>query len=133
MDGSYYLVEVSEKGGAPRVVSSRPAAPAPAPKPAPPVAPAPTPAPVAQAEVAKPIPVATEGGQSITAPMPGMLIKYEKQVGDHVKRGETLLVLEAMKMYNNIPSPIDGVVVSTPLSAGANVSKSDVLAIIKPE
>lgn len=133
VDGSYYLVEVSEKGGAPRVVSSRPAAPAPAPKPASPVAPAPTPAPVAQAEMAKPAPVVTEGGQSITAPMPGMLIKYEKQVGDHVKRGETLLVLEAMKMYNNIPSPIDGVVVSTPLSAGANVSKSDVLAIIKPE
>jgi biotin carboxyl carrier protein len=38
-----------------------------------------------------------------------------------------------MKMYNNIPSPVDGILVAAPLSAGANVSKGDVLAIVKPE
>ena len=65
--------------------------------------------------------------------MPGMLVKYEKQVGEKIAHGETILVLEAMKMYNNIPSPVDGILVSAPLVAGANVSKGDILAVIKPE
>jgi pyruvate/oxaloacetate carboxyltransferase/biotin carboxyl carrier protein len=129
VDGAYYLVEVSEKGGAPRVVSSRPApkpvvaAPAPAP------APTPQPAPVAQAA---PV-VSAEGGAPIASPMPGMFVKYEKQIGEKVKRGESVLVLEAMKMYNNIPSPVDGTLVATPFAAGANVAKGDVLAVIKPD
>lgn len=71
------------------------------------------------------------GGEPITAPMPGMMIKYEKKIGDHVKIGETVLVLEAMKMYNNIPSPVEGTLTAAPLSAGANVSKGDVLAVIQ--
>ena len=80
----------------------------------------------------KPAPVAnSEGGTKITAPMPGMFIRYEKKPGDPVKQGETVLVLEAMKMYNNIPSPVDGVLVEAPFSGGANVAKGDVLAIIK--
>lgn len=129
VDGSYYLVEVAEKGGTPRVISSRPApsAPAPAPVAPAPVAPAPKPAPAASPAPA-PAPVA--GGESITAPMPGMLVKYEKPVGSKVKRGDTILVLEAMKMYNNIPSPVDGTISAAPLSAGSNVSKGDVLAVI---
>jgi len=130
VDGSYYLVEVAEKGGTPRVISRRPAAPAaPAAKPA--AAPA-APAPEAETPKAAPAPAAN-AGEPITAPMPGMLIKYEKQVGDKVKRGETVLVLEAMKMYNNIPSPLDGTLSSAPLSSGANVSKGDVLAVIKAD
>lgn len=130
VDGSYYLVEVAEKGATPRVISSRPAVPTPAPAPvsaAPKPAPAPAPVPVAA------VAVAPAGGESLVAPMPGMLIKYEKQIGDKVKRGETVLVLEAMKMYNNIPSPVDGTLSSAPLSAGSNVSKGDVLAIISAE
>ncbi|MCB5251659.1 MAG: pyruvate carboxylase subunit B [Candidatus Cloacimonadaceae bacterium] len=132
VDGSYYRVEVAEKGGVPRVVSRRPAA-APAPAPAPqPVAAAPAPA-----AAPKPQPAAAEAapsaaaGETIIAPMPGMMVKYEKQIGDQVKLGETVLVLEAMKMYNNIPSPVEGTLVATPLSAGSNVSKGDVMAVIK--
>lgn len=131
VDDTYYLVEVSEKGGAPRVISSRPA-PKPAPvaaKPAPapvPVA-APAPAPVA----AQAAPVSVEGGTPVASPMPGMFVKYEKQIGDTVKHGETLLVLEAMKMYNNIPSPKDGILVAAPFASGANVAKGDVLAVIQ--
>lgn len=139
VDGSYYQVEVSEKGGSPRVLSSRPASPAPvAPVAAAPAAAAAAPAPVAPAPVApapvaaKPAAASLEGGESITAPMPGMLVKYEKQIGDKVKRGESIFVLEAMKMYNNIPSPVDGTLIAAPLSAGANVSKGDVIATIKP-
>ncbi len=132
IDDDYFLVEVSEKGGAPRVVSHRPAPVAPAPRPA---APTPAPAPVqaapAPAPVAQAAPVSVEGGTPIAAPMPGMLVKYEKNPGDPIKKGETILVLEAMKMYNNIPSPVDGVVAATPLSAGDSVAKGQVLATIK--
>ncbi|MFO7659925.1 MAG: biotin/lipoyl-containing protein, partial [Candidatus Cloacimonadaceae bacterium] len=132
VDGEYFLVEVNEKGGAPRVVSNRPAAtpnPAPQPKPAAATAPAaakPNPAPTA----ASPAPV-VDGGTPITAPMPGMLVKYEKKIGDAVAIGDTILVLEAMKMYNNIPSPVQGTVASLPLNAGDSVSKGQVLAVVK--
>lgn len=129
IDNDYFLVEVSEKGGAPRIVSHKPAPVAPVAPVA--VAPAPvTPAP--KKEEPKPAPApAVEGGSQITAPMPGMLVKYEKQIGASVKKGETVLVLEAMKMYNNIPSPVDGVVAATPFSAGDSVGKGDVLAVIQ--
>jgi len=132
VDGEYYLVEVSEKGGAPRVVSSRPA---PAPQVTRPVATS-NPAPVQTSAPATVIPAqagiqSIEGGTPITAPMPGMLVKYEKKVGDAIEIGETILVLEAMKMYNNIPSPVKGIVASTPLNASDSVSKGQVLAIIK--
>ncbi|GAB1468558.1 sodium-extruding oxaloacetate decarboxylase subunit alpha [Candidatus Cloacimonadota bacterium] len=134
VDNAYYLVEVSEKGGAPRVLSSRPA---PQPMVAAPVAqaakPAPAPAPQAKpAAQAAPV-VSAEGGTPIASPMPGMFVKYEKQIGDKVKRGDSVLVLEAMKMYNNIPSPVDGILVAAPFASGANVAKGDVLAVIKPE
>ncbi|MDZ4122474.1 MAG: biotin/lipoyl-containing protein, partial [Candidatus Cloacimonadaceae bacterium] len=133
VDDEYFLVEVNEKGGAPRVISRAPiaakpvanAAPAATPAPAPAKTEAPKPAPVAVA------PVAAEG-TSISAPMPGMLVRYEKQIGDSIKVGETILVLEAMKMYNNIPSPVQGKVVALPLNAGDIVSKGQVLATIKP-
>jgi biotin carboxyl carrier protein len=62
-----------------------------------------------------------------------MFVKYDKQVGDKVKHGETILVLEAMKMYNNIPSPVSGTIISLPLSSGDPVSKGQVLATIQPD
>ena len=134
VDNTYYLVEVSEKGGAPKIVYSRPV-----PhnsESAKVIKPANNPGPMINtsnpASEPKPAPVAnSEGGTKITAPMPGMFIRYEKKPGDSVKQGETVLVLEAMKMYNNIPSPVDGVLVEAPFSGGANVAKGDVLAIIK--
>lgn len=132
VDGEYFLVEVNEKGGTPRVVSPHTAvSPDPAPQPKPVVQPKPaavnaSPAPAA----ASPTPD-VEGGTPITAPMPGMLVKYEKKVGDTVAIGDTILVLEAMKMYNNIPSPVQGKIATLPLNAGDSVSKGQVLAIIK--
>jgi biotin carboxyl carrier protein len=127
VDGEYYLVEVSEKGGTPRVISSKPVAnPAPV-QPVKPAAAQPAPAPVQPAAAVPSV----EGGTPITAPMPGMLVKYEKKVGDAVDIGDTILVLEAMKMYNNIPSPAKGVIAATPLNAGDSVSKGQILAVIK--
>ncbi|MDD4224460.1 MAG: pyruvate carboxylase subunit B [Candidatus Cloacimonetes bacterium] len=133
IDEEHYLVEVSEKGGTPRVLRSAPAAPAavPTPQPAANPAPAQTAAPAPKADP-KPVPVSADG-TAIPAPMPGMFVKYDKQVGDKVQIGETLLVLEAMKMYNNIPSPVEGTVVATPFSSGDSVGKGDTLIVVKPE
>lgn len=133
VDNDYFCVEVNEKGGAPRIVSSAPAPVKAAPKPiaATPVS---APAPKVESPKAEPAPVIlSAGGVAINAPMPGMLIRYEKQVGDSIKIGETVLVLEAMKMYNNIPSPIQGKIVSLPLNAGDSVAKGQILAMIAPE
>jgi len=134
VDDEYYRVEVSEKGGAPRIVRSAPVAPAvqpsapaaPNPAPAVPVAPAPAPQ-------AAPAAASSAEGTPVHSPMPGMFVKYEKNVGDKVQVGETVLVLEAMKMYNNIPSPVAGTVTATPFVAGATVGKGDVLIVIDPE
>ena len=136
IDDTHYLVEVAEKGGTPRVVRSAPAVATPKPAalsaPAPKTAPAPVkkdPAPQPAASAA----AASAEGTSVPAPMPGMFVKYEKQVGDKVAVGDTVLVLEAMKMYNNIPSPVAGTVVATPFSSGDTVAKGDALIVIKPE
>lgn len=132
----YFLVEVSEKGGTPTVVHRAPAAAAPA---APQrINPAPTPAATPAATPAQaPAPAAAAApsleGTPVNAPMPGMFVKYEVKMGDTVAVGDTVLVLEAMKMYNNIPSPVAGTVVGTPFSEGATVSKGDALIIIKAQ
>lgn len=132
VDDTYYLVEISEKGGAPKIISSRPAI-----HNSDPVAkPVNNPAPQVRASNPAPEPksapvTSIEGGTKITSPMPGMFVRYEKKIGDPIKQGETVLVLEAMKMYNNIPSPVDGVLVDAPFSGGANVAKGDVLAVVK--
>ncbi len=134
VDDEYYRVEVSEKGGAPRIVRSAPVAPAA--QPSAPVAPNPAPAaPVAPAPAPQAAPAAASSaeGTPVHSPMPGMFVKYEKNVGDKVQVGETVLVLEAMKMYNNIPSPVAGTVAATPFAAGATVGKGDVLIVIAPE
>ena len=76
---------------------------------------------------------APEGGALITAPMPGLVISYEVEVGQRIKAGDTVVVIEAMKMQNLLPSPSDGVVLELPRGAGDRVSRDDVLAVIGPE
>jgi oxaloacetate decarboxylase alpha subunit/pyruvate carboxylase subunit B len=101
-----------------------PAAPTPS-KPSAPAAPAPAkeaaPAPAAEAAV---------DGTPLPAPMPGMIVKYEKQVGDAVSEGETVVVLEAMKMENALPAPASGTIKSINFSSGDSVAKNDVLCVI---
>ena len=72
------------------------------------------------------------GEAAITAPMPGMLIRYEVNVGDKVKAGDVVVVFEAMKMENNIPSPIDGTIKALNFSVGASVPQDAVMAVISP-
>jgi oxaloacetate decarboxylase alpha subunit/pyruvate carboxylase subunit B len=60
-----------------------------------------------------------------------MVIKYEKKVGDAVNEGETIVVIEAMKMENALPAPAGGVVKKINFSSGDSVAKGDVLAVIE--
>ena len=68
---------------------------------------------------------------TINAPMPGMVISYSIKEGDKVKAGDVVLILEAMKMENNITSPVDGVLKKIIKEAGASVEKGEVLCIIE--
>ena len=77
-------------------------------------------------------PQAAEGEATITAPMPGIVLRYVVEVGQSVEAGDPVLVLEAMKMENTLPSPISGSVKSLSFDVGVTVSKDDVLAIIAP-
>jgi oxaloacetate decarboxylase alpha subunit/pyruvate carboxylase subunit B len=145
VDDEYFEVEVEEPGGPPVVsyVPPPPTAPpvqppAPAPAPAAPAAPrapapAPPPAPAAPAAPAPaaPAPAAAEvEGTPLKAPMPGMIIRYEKQVGDAVSKGDTVVILEAMKMENALPAPADGTIKANNFNSGDTVAKDDVLCVI---
>jgi pyruvate carboxylase len=68
---------------------------------------------------------------ALTAPIPGMIIEYKVQIGDEVKAGDTVVVLEAMKMFNNLAATTDGVIQSLNFSAGDTVTKGDVLCTIE--
>lgn len=95
---------------------------------APVAAPAPTAAPKAAAPAPAPAPVAD--GTKITAPMPGTILDVKVSVGDTVKAGQALFVLEAMKMENDVNSPTDGKVLSVNTTKGTAVETGTVLAVI---
>ncbi len=101
------------------------AAPGAAPKPA-----AAPPATEKAPEPAAEAPAAALEGTSLNAPMPGMIVNYLKQVGDSVDEGETVVVLEAMKMENALPAPCGGTVNAINYASGDSVSKNDVLLVI---
>ena len=71
------------------------------------------------------------GEDEIVAPIPGMVVEYKINVGDAVKAGDTVVVLEAMKMYNNLTAHSDGVVKLITKNAGDNAGKDEVLCIIE--
>ena len=102
-------------------VAPAPAAPKPAPV-APKAAPAPAPAP---APAAAPV-----GGTKVTSPLPGSVIKVNVTEGQAVKKGDTLLVLESMKMENPILSDCDGTVTKIAVAAGQSVMQEDLLVVI---
>lgn len=76
-------------------------------------------------------PVEAGEGQSVKAPMPGTILKIQTSVGDTVKNGQVLVVLEAMKMENDITSPADGTVTSILVKQGDSVDGDTVLLTIK--
>ena len=110
VNGVSYEVEVEEIGASGAAPTQQPAilkAAAPAPK-----------APAASAAA---------GAKTIKAPMPGTVLKLNAKSGAAVKKGDVLLVLEAMKMENDITAPEDGTVASVNVAQGASVNSGDVL------
>ena len=103
---------------APEAPQAAPAAPKAAPAPAP--APAPKAAPAA----------APAGGTKVTSPLPGSVIKVLVSEGQAVKKGDTLLTLESMKMENAIMAECDGTVSKIAVTAGQNVMQDDILVIL---
>ena len=132
VNGNEYEVEVDEiEGGAAPLKADRAKAES-APRasaPAAPVAPAAAaPAPVQEAQPAKSAPSpSVKGSKSVNAPMPGTILKVAVQAGDVVKKGAVLVVLEAMKMENDIVSPYDATVAGVHTTAGASVNTGDAL------
>lgn len=92
-------------------------------------APSATAAPAAPALAAAPAPAAGEGTK-VTAPMPGNILDVKVNTGDTVTKGQVLMVLEAMKMENDIVAPCDGKVTSVVAKKGDTVNASDTLATI---
>ena len=89
---------------------------------------APTPA---ATPAAAPAPAAPAGGEQVTSPMPGNILAVNVAAGDTVKRGQVLMILEAMKMENEIMCPCDGRVVSVNTSKGATVESGTLLCVIQ--
>lgn len=110
VNGKAYDVAVEEIGGD---AASAPVAPAAA---------APAPASAAAAPVAD--------GTKVTAPMPGTILDIKVAVGDTVKSGQAVCVLEAMKMENDVNSPCDGKILSINTTKGSAVETGAVLAVI---
>lgn len=111
VDGTEYEVGVEMLNEAPKA----PAATAPAA--------APAPAPVQNA--------APQAGEKITSPMPGNILSVSVQPGSAVKKGQVLMILEAMKMENEIISPRDGVVASVHVQAGVSVDTDALLCVLQ--
>ena len=87
--------------------------------------PAPAPAPAAAA------PVAAAKGNAIKTPLPGVIIDVKVNVGDDVKKGDTVVILEAMKMENNINADRDGKVVAVQVTKGDTVADGAVLVVLE--
>lgn len=122
VNGVTYVVSVEEvAGGAPAATPAPATAPAPVAAPAPAAVPVPTAAPVSTGKA---------GAVAVKAPMPGNIMKVNFKVGDAVKKGDVLVVLEAMKMENDICAPQDGVVASVEATQGAMVETDAVLVTL---
>ena len=122
VNGNVYEVTVEEgfTGAA-----SAPKAAAPAPKAAPAAAPKAAPAPAAPAA-----PAGAAGAVAVTAPMPGKILGVKASAGQAVKRGQVLLILEAMKMENEIVAPQDGTVATINVAVGDSVEPGATLATL---
>lgn len=132
VNGVSYQVDILTEGytaPAPRPAAKPAAAPGPAPAAAP-AAPAPAPQPIAPAAPAAE-PAAPAGkGTAVQSPLPGVILDIKVAVGDQVKAGQTVAILEAMKMENNINAECDGVITAIKVSKGDNILEGSDIVII---
>ena len=126
LNGRTYEVEV-EAGKAMLLDEYEAVAPAPAAPAAAPAAPA---APVAAAPAAPAAPAVTGAGDPVTAPMPVNILKVSVKAGDAVKEGQVLVILEAMKMENEIVAPKNGTVTQVLVSKGSSVDTGAPLVVL---
>lgn len=129
VNGNIYDVQVEELG-----TSTAPAVSAPAATPAPvastpQVAPA-TPQAAPTPQVATPAPASTGEGEKVTAPMPGNILDIKVNIGDSVSANQVVVVLEAMKMENDIVTPVAGTVTAINVTKGQAVNSGDVLITV---
>lgn len=120
VNGELYVVEKSHAAQTGNTVVSRPRV-------------APTRPVIEKTEMAAPQQqraAAPAGGAAINSPLPGVILKMLVKQGDAVKKGQTLLILEAMKMENNVDADRDGHVVSINCSEGSSVMEGDLLVVI---
>ncbi|MBP2649605.1 MAG: gcdC [Firmicutes bacterium] len=125
VNGVSYNVEVEEEGGA---AFASPAPVVRPPSPAQPVFSAPV-----MSKKHEPIVPAVEvaaGDTPIASPMPGKVIKVVAKEQDKVNKGDVLMILEAMKMQNEISAPVSGTVKTLTVEAGQNVKPGEVMAVI---
>ena len=115
VNGKSYDVTVEELGGGP--AAAVPSVVGAAPKAAPAASAAPSPA----------SPSVAAGGGAVKSPMPGTILSFKVVKGQTVRRGDVLLILEAMKMENEIVAPFDGFVAALRATEGASVNTGDVL------
>ncbi len=116
VNGTAYDVAVEELGAGAAPVAAAPVAAAPA-------------APVAAAPVAAaPAASGAEGAVKVSAPMPGKILAIKANVGQALKKGDVVMVLEAMKMENEIVAPADGTVAGINVAVGDSVESGDTLA-----
>lgn len=119
VDGKTYEVEVEEIGGGASPVVSAPAPKAPSsPAPKAPSTPKPKPS------------VASVDGEEVTAPMPGKILQLKAKEGDSVSEGDTILILEAMKMENEIIANASGSIKKINVAVNDMVDTGDVLMVI---
>jgi len=132
VNGVSYQVDILTEGytaPAPRPAAKPAAAPAPAPAAAPAAA-APAPQPIAPAAPAAE-PAAPAGkGTAVQSPLPGVILDIKVAVGDQVKAGQTVAILEAMKMENNINAECDGVITAIKVAKGDNILEGSDIVII---
>lgn len=139
VDGQAYDVAVEELGSsthatapAARPAPTAPAAPRPAAAAPAPRAAAPKSAPAPKAAPApKPAAAVSGGGNSISAPMPGVVLNVLVSEGQEVKSGDVLLILEAMKMENEVTAPADGTVKELAVTKGTSVNTGDLMVVIE--
>ena len=131
VNGVSYKVDILTEGftAAPARPAAKPAATAPAPAPAPAAAPA-APQPIAPAAAPAAEPAPAGKGTAVQSPLPGVSLDIKVAVGDTVKAGQTVAILEAMKMENSINAECDGVITAIKVAKGDNILEGSDIVII---